>query len=250
MAQHAVDRASSVPLWQQLRHDLLRRVEADEFRASFPGELALVEDYGVSRHTVRQALGQLRADGVIVAGRGRQPRVAPTPEIEQPLGALYSLFASVEEAGLSQHSSVRTLTVRTDEVIGPRLGLGEATPLLYLERLRFAGDDPLALDRVWLPASATSALLEADFTHTALYYELAHRCGIRLDRGEEHIHAVIPTEAEQDLLRCPATAAVFSINRLGHAHGQPIEWRHTLVRGDRFALTAEFSAHAGYRLTG
>ncbi|WP_020674136.1 GntR family transcriptional regulator [Amycolatopsis nigrescens] len=248
MATRALDRVGSEPLWRQLQRELLNRLDAGEFSEQFPGEMALAEEYGVSRHTVRQALRQLRADGMIVAERGRQPRVAPQPEIQQPLGALYSLFASVEAAGLPQHSIVRTFDTRADALVAERLGLEASTPLVYLERLRLAGDEPLALDRVWLPASLASPILGADLGHTSLYAELAARTGIRLDRGHEDVHAVIPTAAERNQLNCAHDVAAFSINRLSHAHDRPVEWRHTLVRGDRYALTAEFSASTGYRL--
>lgn len=243
-----LDRGAGDPLWKQLQADLVRRLRSGEFDDAFPGELALVDEYAVSRHTVRQALGQLRTDGLIVAERGRQPRVATAPEIRQPMGALYSLFSSVEESGLPQRSVVRALDVRADGVIAARLDLEESIPLLYLERLRYAGDEPLALDRVWLPAALAKPLLTADFTHTSLYNELAERTGINLDHGREDIRAMNPSKAERALLHCPADAAVFSIVRQGSAQNRPVEWRHTLVRGDRFALSAEFSAHAGYRL--
>jgi GntR family transcriptional regulator len=248
MATYQLDRAGSVPLWQQLQQQLVDRLAAGEFAEHFPGELALVDDYGVSRHTVRQALRQLRADGVILAERGRQPRVAPAPEIQQPVGALYSLFASVEAAGLAQHSVVRTFDTRADAVVAERLDREASTPLVYLERLRLAGEEPLALDRVWLPADVAAPLLDADFSHTSLYGELATRAGIRLDHGSEEIHAVVPTPAERAQLRCSSEVGAFSINRLGHVQGSPVELRHTLIRCDRFALTAEFSASTGYRL--
>jgi GntR family transcriptional regulator len=248
MTGRTLDRRGALPLWQQLQRDLVARLEAGEFAEQFPGELALVQDYQVSRHTVRQALGRLRTDGLIVAERGRQPRVATTPEIRQPLGALYSLFASVEEAGLAQHSVVRTLDVRADAVIAARLDLEGSTPLVYLDRVRFAGDEPLALDRVWLPAAVARPVLAADFTHTSLYRELERRAGLSLERGREEIRAVNPTPAERRMLRCGREAAAFSINRAGYAGGVPVEWRHTIVRGDRFSLTAEYSAN-GYRLT-
>jgi len=249
MTERRLDRSGGQPLWKQLQQDLVRRLRAGEFDDVFPGELALVEDYQVSRHTVRQALGKLRTDGLIVAERGRQPRVATAPEIRQPMGALYSLFSSVEASGLTQHSVVRALDIRADGVIAARLDLEASIPLLYLERLRFAGDEPLALDRVWLPASLAEPLLAADFTHTSLYNELAARTGLRLDHGREDIRAVVPTPAERSLLHCPPEAAAFSINRQGTSQNRPVEWRHTLVRGDRFALSAEFSANMGYRLT-
>ncbi|WAL69406.1 GntR family transcriptional regulator [Amycolatopsis cynarae] len=248
MATRPLDRSGPRPLWQQLQHQLRERLEAGEFADRFPGELALVEEYGVSRHTVRQALRQLREEGVVVAERGRQPRVAPTTEISQPLGALYSLFASVEASGLSQHSIVRTLDIRADAVIADRLDLDGSTPLLYLDRIRLAGTQPLALDRVWLPADFAAPLLGVDFTHTGLYAELAARTGIRPEQGHEEIHVVMPTPAERALLRCSPGTAAFSINRLGRAGDRPVEWRHTLVRGDRFTLTADFSTETGYRL--
>src|SRR5690242_16357459 len=107
-----LERGGGEPLWKQLQADLVRRLRSGEFDDAFPGELALVDEYEVSRHTVRQALVQLRADGLIIAERGRQPRVATVPEIRQPMGALYSLFSSVEESGLPQRSAVRALDIR------------------------------------------------------------------------------------------------------------------------------------------
>lgn len=247
MPPRTLSRAGAEPLWRQLEGELRARLDAGDFADRFPGELALAEEYGVSRHTVRQALRQLRATGVIVAERGRQPRVAPPAEIAQPLGALYSLFASVEAAGLSQRSVVRTFDVRADALVAERLDLEASTPLVYLERLRLAGDEPLALDRAWLPADVAKPLLEADFTHTSLYAELAARAGVKLDHGREEVRAVVPTAAERAQLASAHDVAAFAINRLSHARGRPVEWRHTLVRGDRYALTAEFTA-AGYRL--
>lgn len=243
-----LDRSSPLPLWAQLRLELRRRAAAGEFATAFPGELALVQDYGVSRHTVREALRALRAEGTVVAGRGRAPRLATPVEIEQPLGSLYSLFNSVEQAGLAQRSVVRGLDVRADGVVAARLGLEESTPLLYLERLRLAGEEALALDRAWLPASLGAALLDADFTRTSLYAELAARAGVRLTGGREWIGAAVPSPAEQALLGLETGVALLAVDRLGCAGGRPVEWRHTIVRADRFWLSATFSGREGYRL--
>jgi GntR family transcriptional regulator len=245
-----VDRDSGVPLWQQVHEDLLRRVRGGEFTDEFPGELALVEAYGVSRHTVREALRRLREDGVVSGERGRTSRITGPAEIDQPLGTLYSLFASVEAAGQTQRSVVRARDIRADGVVARRLSLEESTPLLYLERLRLASDRPLALDRVWLPAEVARPLLDADFSETALYEQLRIRCGIRLSGGEEHMRAVVPTSAERRILEMPDGVAALTIERLAFSGRQPVEWRHTVVRGDRFAVSAEFSARTGYQLTG
>ncbi|MBO1766705.1 GntR family transcriptional regulator [Allobranchiibius sp. GilTou38] len=245
----SLDRQVQTPLWRQLRDDLCRRLEVGEFaNGPFPGELSLREQYGVSRHTVREALRQLREDGVVTAVRGRAPQIPPAAQIEQPLGALYSLFAAAEDAGMEQISQVRVLDLRVDEVAAGRLGLPNDVPLLYLERLRLADGEPLALDRVWLPAQLTAPLLDSDFTRTALYDELDRRCAIRLTGGEEHLRAVVPTAPERVLLKIDDRTAAFAIERTGTWGSRRIEWRHTLIRGDRFSVSASFAARTGYRL--
>lgn len=248
-AGRRLDRGNGVPLWRQLLSDLTRRLDDGEFDRAFPGELALRDEYGVSRQTVREALRHLREAGAVTAARGRSPRVAAPLEIEQPLGALYSLFTAVEAAGLPQLSVVRVLDLRADGVVARHLGLEESTPLLHLERLRLAGDEPLAIDRAWLPASIAAPLLDADFTRTGLYEELGRRCGIRLTGGQEVLRAVVPTLSERRQLGIDERTAAFAVDRLGRADGTAVEWRRTLVRGDRFGVTAEFSGRNGYRMS-
>lgn len=236
----SVDRRSALPLWAQVQADIERRLRTGEFADAFPGEMALVEQYGVSRQTVREALRRLRESGLVDAGRGRTPKVADA-EITQPQGTLYSLFASVEGHGHHQRSIVRVLDVRADGSVATRLGLEESTPLIYLERIRFADDEPLAMDRVWLPARLAAPLLDSDFTSTSLYGELDRLCGIRLTGGREHVQAIVPTSAERVLLGMPEGTAALAIDRTGEFRGQPVEWRQTVVRGDRFSLLTDFT---------
>lgn len=232
-----VRRPGAAPLWRQVLDDVRARLDAGEFtEGGLPGELALAEQYSVSRHTVREALRRLRAEGIVAGVRGRRPRAVSGPVIQQPSGLVYSLFSAVESSGLEQVSVVRALEVRADGVIAPRLGLEESTPLLFLERLRLAGGEPLALDRVWLPASLGESLLDVDFTHTSFYEELLTATGIPVTGGEETVRAVIPTAAEHRLLGVEPPAAALSVERLGASRGVPVEWRHTLIRADRFEL--------------
>ena len=237
-AARALRSVPGLPLWQRLQADLRARVEAGEFDAEFPGEHALTAQYGVSRHTVREALRGLRAEGLVTAARGRQPRLADPARITQPLGAASSLFSSVEQSGVRQTSVVRRLDVLRDGTVAARLALEESSPLVHLERLRLAGNEPLALDRAWLPWELAEPLLAADFTHTSLYDELAARCGVRPTGSTEQVRAVVPNGHERRLLGLDSRTALLAIDRTARYRDRPIEWRRTLVRGDRFALTA------------
>ncbi|HUR75134.1 MAG TPA: GntR family transcriptional regulator, partial [Sporichthya sp.] len=132
-----LDRASSTPLWAQLEEDLQQRLADGAFDSAFPGEHELAEQYGVSRHTVREALRRMRATGVVDSTRGRGSSIRHGA-IEQPLGALYSLFRSVEATGVEQRSKVRVLEVRRQNAVAITLGLDPEAELVFLERLRLA----------------------------------------------------------------------------------------------------------------
>ena len=242
-----LDRTNPLPLWAQIEGDLRRRMRSGAFEDRFPGEHELVAEYEVSRHTVRDALRRLREEGILDSGRGRGTWVRK-PRIEQPLGALYSLFKSVEAMGLEQRSVVRALEVTVDEKVAERLQRPPSTELVYLERLRLADSEPLALDRTWLPRSIAGPLLDADFSHSGLYDELASLTGTRLTGGSEVITAAVPTAATRKLLKIPAGTAVMEVQRIGCLRDQPVEWRETLIRGDRFSVAARWSAHEGYRM--
>jgi len=244
---HRLDRTSPVPLWAQLVDDCERRLGAGEFSAQFPGEHELCREYDVSRHTVREALRRLRDRGVLDSGRGRVTKVRHD-RIEQSLGALYSLFREVEARGMVQRSSVLARGEVAAPDIARRLGLPEDEPLLHLARLRYADEEPLAVDRAWLPLSLAAPLLDVDFSHSGLYDELEARAGIRLTGGRETITAVVPSHDDERLLQLPDGVGVLRIERTASIDDHLVECRSTILRGDRFAVSSEWSRRSGYRL--
>lgn len=232
----------AAPLWSQVLSDLRRRIASGEFAERFPGDLELVEQYGVSRHTVREAVRHLQDGGTLERRRGLGSRLVGRG-IEQPLGTLYSLFRSVEAAGMTQRSVVVHLDRRQDDAAAAMLERpGEE--LVYLQRVRLADGSPIALDASWMPAALAAPLLEADFGHTALYEELAERCGVHPGAGWERIRPVLPTPAERELLHLGPRKPALAVERLtyGPDDTTPVEWRKSVVRGDRFTFVARWGA--------
>ncbi|MFT5223267.1 MAG: GntR family transcriptional regulator [Glaciecola sp.] len=234
-------------LWQQVLTDLERRIEDGELTDRFPTDRELVDTYGVSRHTVREAVRRLRAQGVIERHRGRGSFLRGR-EFTAPAGALYSLFRAVEAAGLPQHSEVLSFTTDTDPEAAGHLGLAPDSPLVRLERLRFAGDEPLAMDIAWLPFSVAEPLLEVDFGRTALYDELDRRCGIRLTGGQEIIEPIVPDADLRSTLGLEPREGVFRVERQGRVGDVVVEWRVTLIRGGRFSLVSQLDPSADQHL--
>ena len=227
------------PLWRQVLDDLERRIGEGEIVDRFPTDRELVTEYGVSRHTVREAVQRLHARGLVERHRGRGSFLRPD-QLRQPVGTLYSLFRAVEDRGLEQRSEVLEHAERRDTEAATRLGLAPDAPLIHLQRLRYAGDEPLALDAVWLPAELARPLLEADWTRTALYDELDRRCGVRLASAEELIEPSMPDDDARSLLGLEDGEALFRIERTGRTDDRSVEWRVTLVRGRRFAFTSSW----------
>lgn len=235
----ALDRRSAVPLWAQLADDLRARAASGAFADRLPTEEELTSSYGVSRNTVREALRRLREDGLIQRERGRGTFLAKV-EIEQPLPGHYSLARSIEAQGLDEHSEVLVTDVRAAGDAGEMLAVPPDEDVLFIERLRFAGPGPLALDRSWLPAALTRGLLEADLTRGSLYDALQDGCGVQVTSGWERITPMIPTPDERAALQLSRRQAAFAVERLTRAGARPIEWRQSLVRGDRYRFVSQW----------
>jgi GntR family transcriptional regulator len=239
-----VDRERAEPLWAQILTDLRRRLAAGEFETGFPADSELVRTYGVSRHTVRDACRRLQDEGVITRSRGRGSSVRPLA-LEQQLGSLYSVFGSIEAQGYRQDSTVLALERCRDRAVAERLGLRGDAELVYLHRVRLADGSPFAIDEVWLPASIGEVLFDADLSHTALYTELEARLGVRPHSGVEHIAPALPSAAEADRLEVDIFQPVFVIERCTDSGGAPLEWRRTVVRGDVFRFSTQWSSQSG-----
>lgn len=230
-----------MPLWAQLEQDLQTRLEAGEFNEAFPTDLELTEGYDVSRHTVREAVRHLNKTGLLKRERGRGT-VVNRSEFEQTLGTLYSLFESVESTGVEQTSEVLRCEVVADPIAASHLGLDEGAPLVLVERLRLAGGSPLAVDRAWLSETIAAPLLKVDWTRTALYEELANAGAPVPNQGWERLTPIVPTPADRTRLGLRKTDAAFFLERLGSRDGRPVEWRTTIIRGDRYRFVTDWSA--------
>ncbi|MHB8335231.1 MAG: GntR family transcriptional regulator [Acidimicrobiales bacterium] len=236
------DRSSPLPLWAQIADDLRRRLVGGEFEERFPTDEELTRDYDVSRHTVREAVRRLASDGLLVRQRGRGTSLT-NPILEQPLHSLYSLASSMRSQGIDERSEVRAAThAPAPAEVARELGISVDSTVVFLERLRFAGAEPIAWDRSWLPAPLADALLSVDLTHGSVYDVLATHGAVRITGGWERIRPLVPSAQERELLGLSEGVAAFSIERLVLVGETPVEWRRSMIRGDRYSLLAQWPA--------
>lgn len=243
-----VDRTCARPLWSQILDDLRRRLADGEFVDGFPGEHVLVAEYDVSRHTVREALRVLRTEGLVSADRGRQPHLIQVAADVVAMGAVCRFSELLELAGHRLRGVVCVREIRRDPTVAALLGLEHDAKLIHLERLRLVGDEPVAVDRSWLPERFGAPLLDADcaeITGSDLYLRL---CGVRATSGRERIAAVAPTEAERRLLGMESREVACAVERVSFAGMTAVEFRRTTLHSRWFGVTATFSVSDGYRM--
>ena len=91
-----IDRRSPLPYYAQLKQLLLRRLESEIAAGErLPGEMALCEEYGVSRTVVRQALDELEAEGRVVRRKGQGTFAAARKTDERLFQSLTGLYEDV-----------------------------------------------------------------------------------------------------------------------------------------------------------
>jgi len=237
----SLDRTSPLPLWAQLVDDLRDRISQNEFGERFPTDEEMVRDYAVSRQTVREAVRHLEETGIVERQRGRGSFIRPASSLEQPVQGFYSLARSITEQGLEEGSRVLAFESVRAEDAARKLGLPDAARLVLIERLRFAGGEPLALDRSWLPGEIGELLSSGELEHGSLYEEIAKHASMCVTGGHERIRAAVPDARTRGLLGLPHREAVLVIERLALAGRHAIEWRISVVRGDRFSFTADWT---------
>lgn len=234
-----MNRSSLIPLWAQLAADLQVRIGKGEFEDKFPTEEDIVQEYGVSRYTVRESIRKIAEQGLLQRHQGRGTFVVH-PRLEQPLAGFYSLACTISDTGVKERSEVRVLELRQANIAGERLGLDPNDECLYIERLRYAGNEPLALDKSYLPADMAAPLLEIDLTSGSLYDHLAKYCDTIITEGLERIRPINPTLRDRDLLHLPQKEAAFSLERITKSSTRTVEWRSSIVRGDRYQFVVEW----------
>lgn len=240
---------AKVPRWQQIATSLRDRINTGYYVDEFPGELRVAEEFGVSRGTARAALRPLREEGLISSGRGKKPHVSQTKTTSR-FGEIYSLKEVIEDGGYESTNRVLQQAVVANERVAEQLRLDGDTPLFRLERVRMAGQTPLAYEEIFLPASLAAPLSGVSFKTAALYEQLRDLAGVVITGGKEETRAIAAPGEVSELLDCPAGSPLLLIERIGCSGNGPVEYRRTMFEGSRFRSSRTFGQDAGFDLSG
>jgi GntR family transcriptional regulator len=234
--------AGTGPLYVKLRRTLEEALRAGTLRQgdALPAERDIAEYAAVSRVTVRKAIDDLVADGLLVRRHGSGTFVTrPVSKVEQRLSQLTSFTEDMARRGIKARSEWLHKGIHTpspDEMM--ILGLAADTRVSRLSRLRMADDQPLAIEH----ASVSGEFLPDPSAVTTSLYEELERRHVRPIRAVQRISATNMKEADAGLLGVPVGAAGLSIERISYlATGRAVEFTRSLYRGDAYDFVAELT---------
>ena len=237
-----VDRTSPVPLYFQVATRLQELIEKGEIGvgARIENEVDLAERLGVSRPTTRRAIQYLVERGMLVRKRGVGTQVVH-PKVRRPV-ELSSLYDDLVTTNRTPRTEVLDLRViPAPPAVAEALEMPRGTEVTWIERLRYAGGEPLALMHNAIPLDLLH-LDTADLSARGLY-ELLRSAGYVPRIATQNIGARSATAAEARTLQEKRGASLLTMTRTAwDAGGRALEYGSHLYRASRYSFELNLSA--------
>jgi GntR family transcriptional regulator len=241
-----LDRDSGVPLHVQIRERIRLGVAQGTWVVgdTLPSEDELCSRLGVSRGTVRQALGRLTQEGLLVRHRHKGTVVARGVESQ---GLIFvSPYRAIQAAGMQPSVSV---LVQAEQPIPRRVAAAwrrrgaavrrQLSPVIYFDRVFSANGEPIARASSWVPASRFERLLKMDLTGRAFLDILAHEFGVVITRVEERMELTTMAPADASLLGSRPGTPCLAMSVVQWSGDEPVEYAEFWLDPDksRFLIT-------------
>lgn len=257
MLTRQLDPGSDRAVFRQIADHLRELVECGSIPPGerLPSEAQLMTHYGVTRMTVRHALDQLKAEGLVYAEHGRGVfvrRHTPVRRLasdrflrKHRLGGKAAFVVEAEQRGSAP--TVDQIEI-TEEVPSPevaaRLGAGGASTIIRKRRYLMDGR-PVEVATSYLPADIARGTPIADPNPgPGGIYARLEELGHRLDHFDEEIRARMPSQDEQRaLLLTPGVPVLHLIRTAFATDGRAVEVCDTVMSSEAYVLDYALAAN-------
>jgi GntR family transcriptional regulator len=234
-----LDQMSGIPLYVQIREKLRSELGQMEPGEPIPAEMELEKKFRVSRITVRRAVEDLVAEGLLVRQQGRGTFVQ-RPKFTHELGLITSWTDQLRRLGFSPKTSHRKIQLEVPLAhVAEALCLAGQEQVIRIQRVRHANREPISYMINYLPARLLPGFLERKFTEESLYEVLQQEYGLVPAIAVDTVGTRPASEEEVEALRIDRHAPVLNVRRISYlADGSPLELAIVASRGDRYQYQA------------
>jgi GntR family transcriptional regulator len=229
-----VKQHSAIPAYQRIQSSIRKRIDAGQLRPGDPvtSERDLAKLHEVSLMTARHALAYLEREGIVERRRGIGTFVAE-PKIH--FNKLMSYTEQMAGRSLVAASKILFGELIDDEPdVAARLSLAPTEPIIKLERLRHASEEPFALETCYVSAAQFPELLSAPLHRDSLFAILERDYGVKLGYADEEIDATAADPKTSELLDVPRREPLLRIRQLIYStSGKPLMYVLGIYRSDR-----------------
>lgn len=236
---------SPIPLYYQVEADLRALLKSSYIQSGdlLPTEIELARAYRVGRHTIRTALGRLAAEQLISrkAGHGT---VVNVPRDHRHFSLARSFSRQMIELGVQPRSQTLYQSVGVvQSTDGRALSDKVGAPCLYLNRLRFGGDEPIGLQYSIIITEHCPTLAQHDFTTASLYQVLSDEYHLTITSIKHSISAISADRKKADALNVELRAPLLMVHTSALLEtGEIIEFSTSYYRADKYEYTTTQSS--------
>ncbi len=238
-----LDTASSIPLHIQLKIIIEKQVIEGTYTDQIPSERQFMEEYNISRSTVREAIHHLVLDGILEKRHGKGTFVSFKP-IHDWLGSLSSTTETIRQMGMKPGAKLVThYTITPSTYIQERTGFSEA---YFIKRIRYADDIPIGVERHYYPVEIGKKLVEYDLDNATLYDLMENELGIQFAEADQTISSGSILNEDKEYLMVPTGShALIAERMIKDQDGQVIEMERAFYRGDMYTFKINLSRKFG-----
>jgi len=238
-----LDFKSPIPLHVQLKNKLINEILNGDFEEKIPSERELMDRFLVSRSTVREAISALVLEGVLEKKHGKGTFISHKP-VEEWLGSITTYNEIVKDMGMKPDTKLLYHGILSSPTeVANTLGVKK---FYAIERLRYANDIPIALEKQYYPLDIGLKLKEFNLNDAVLYDLLELSLGIKLWKADQIITSIHPTKEEAQQLGIQESTSVLLVERLTYDPvDNLVEYLKGIFRADMYAFRIRLTRRQG-----
>jgi GntR family transcriptional regulator len=252
-----VDRSDDRPPYRQIAGLLRERIKLGRLSPGeqLPSESELIQHFRVARMTVRQAIQELRGEGLVVAEHGKGVFVRSAPPVRRLASDRFSRAhrqrgksAFLAEAEAAGHTPKVDQVRVTNETVPPELAeklrLSAGERVIVRSRRYLADGVPVEVATSYIPEAIAggTAITDVDSGPGGIYARI-EETGHELGRFTEEVSARMPTPDERKVLQIGAGVPVITLLRTAYdVDDLPVEVCDTVKVSHAYVLEYDVPA--------